>query len=106
MDGSLQPWSEHDEEFASQFVAHGLRVLPLIWVRTLSGCRYHVGHSPSKTYRLQNMAQADCAAHPRPIEAFRRIMADPTKFVQDAIDRAHMHRWAGYVLDVSTQNRN
>ena len=32
-DGSLQPWSENDEAFASQFLAHGLRVLPLIWVR-------------------------------------------------------------------------
>ena len=47
------------------------------------------------------MLQADCAAHPRPIEAFRHIMENPTEFVQDAITRAHRHQWSGYVLDVS-----
>jgi hypothetical protein len=71
--GTLEAWSEHDEIFAAQFLSHGLHVLPLIW--------------------------ADCASHPRPIAAFRKIMSHPTDFVRDAISRAHQYGWSGYVLD-------
>lgn len=69
----LAPWAEHDEAFAAQFLAHGLRVLPLIW--------------------------ADCAAHPRPADAFRAIMRNSSQFVNSAIERAHLNGWSGYVLD-------
>jgi len=71
--GELKPWSDHDEAFAAQFIAHGLRVLPLIW--------------------------ADCAAHPRPIAAFRKIMAQPASFIAAAVERAQKHQFGGFVLD-------
>ena len=71
--GELEPWSDHDEAFAAQFITHGLRVLPLIW--------------------------ADCAAHPRPIAAFRKIMAQPARFIAAAVERAQKHQFGGFVLD-------
>jgi hypothetical protein len=71
--GDLQPWSDMDEAFAAQFVPHGLRVLPLIW--------------------------SDCAAHPRPLAAFRKIMQEPASFIAKAISRAHANNFSGFVLD-------
>eukprot|EP01043_Picozoa_sp_COSAG02_P050682 COSAG02_NODE_5239_length_4513_cov_2.268691_3_plen_251_part_00 len=71
--GELEPWSDHGEVFAAQFIAHGLRVLPLIW--------------------------ADCAAHPRPMAAFRKIMAQPASFIAVAVERAQKHKFGGFVLD-------
>ena len=61
---------EEDEAFAAQFVPHGLRVLPLIW--------------------------SDCAAHPRPLAAFRRIMEEPSRFIAEAISRAHANNFSGF----------
>ena len=71
--GDLRPWSDEDEAFAAQFVPHGLRVLPLIW--------------------------SDCAAHPRPLTAFRKIMEEPSRFIAEAITRAHANNFSGFVLD-------